>query len=325
LSQPHSPQTLGAADRGSSPIQIHPELQSVKAHPLPTNRVALGALQAFLRLVNRVHRRKFRRVLRSELIRSEDGYRVPTLIIRPAQGESRTPALVYFHGGSFVMEGTPIHVENAVRYANEANCTVLFVEYRLAPHHVFPAGFNDCYAVLKWTIANAVDLKIDTSRIAVGGDSAGGNLAAGVAQKALHQDNIALSGQLLIYPAVDLLCTRPSMHLFKDVPPFKALSAQRIAQAYLGGSPAKPLPEYSSPIDGTLNGLPPAYIETPELDPLHDQGAEYARMLQGKGVEVESNDIIGAVHGFDLLVPKSGVSHEAMQRRIRFLQRIFGS
>jgi acetyl esterase len=308
----------------SSPTRIHPQLQAVKAHSLPTSRLALGTLQLFLRLVNRVHRWRFRHVLRSTLIRSEDGYLVPTLIIRPEQAESLIPALVYFHGGAFVMEGAPAHVENAVRYATEANCTVLFVEYRLAPQHVFPAGFNDCCAALKWTIANAADLKIDTNRIAVGGDSAGGNLAAGVAQKALHEDDIVLSGQLLIYPAVDLLCARPSMHLFKDVPPFKGLSAERVARVYLGGPPSKPLPTYSSPIDGTLSGLSPAYIETPELDPLHDQGIDYARMLQEKGVEVESNDITGAVHGFDILVPKSGVSHEAMQRRIRFLQRIFG-
>jgi acetyl esterase len=304
-------------------IQIHPELQSVKAHVLPTSRWALGAMQTILRLVNRIHRRKFKRVLSNTLIRSPDGYLAPTLIIRPEQPQTRMPALVYFHGGAFVMEGAPAHVANAVRYANEANCTVLFVEYRLAPHHVFPAGFDDCYAALKWTITNALHLDIDTTRIAIGGDSAGGNLAAGVAQRALQEDHIALTGQLLIYPAVDLLCTRPSMTLFKDVPPFKGLSAGQIAATYLGAMPSKPLPPYSSPIDGTLSGLPPAYVETPQFDPLHDQGIDYARMLEAEGVEVELNDIAGAIHGFDVVAPKSGVSHEAMERRIQFLRRIF--
>ncbi len=291
-------------------IQILPELKSVRGHVLPTNRWTLGAMQMFLRLVNRMHRRRFRHVLRKMLIRSSDGYLVPTLIIRPEQPRPLLPALVYFHGGAFVMEGAPPHVENAVRYAAEANCTVLFVEYRLAPQHVFPAGFNDCHAALMWTIENAAQLGIDATRIAVGGDSAGGNLAAAIAQRALQEDQIKLAGQLLIYPAVDLLCTRPSMTLFKDVPPFKDISAPQIAKIYLG-------------IDGIFRGLPPAYIEASQFDPLHDQGIDYAKMLKGDGVEVELNDIAGAIHGFDVVAPKSNVSHEAMNRRIRFLQRIF--
>lgn len=304
-------------------IQIHPELKSVKAHVLPTNRWTLGAMQMLLRLVNRMHRRRFKRVLSKTLIRSSDGHLVPTLIIRPEQPQAFMPALVYFHGGAFVMEGAPPHVENAVRYAAEANCTVLFVEYRLAPQHVFPAGFNDCYAALMWTVANAAQLGIDATRIAVGGDSAGGGLAAGIAQRALQEGQTVLRGQLLLYPAVDLICTRPSMTLFKDVPPFKDISAPRVAKIYLGGTLSKPLPRYSSPIDGIFSGLPPAYVETPQFDPLHDQGIDYAKLLKADGVEVELNDIAGAIHGFDVVAPKSSVSHEAMDRRIRFLQRIF--
>lgn len=292
---------------------------------LPTNRWALGAMQMFLRWVNRLHRRRLGRLLSKTRIRSSDGYLIPTLIIRPEQSQPSMPAFVYFHGGAFVMEGAPPHVENAVRYATEANCMVLFVEYRLAPQHAFPAGFDDCYAALMWTVANAAQLGIDATRIAVGGDSAGGNLAAGIAQRALQEGRIMLKGQLLIYPAVDLLCTRPSMTLFKDVAPFRDISAQRIAKMYLGGTPSRPLPQYSSPIDGIFTGLPPAYIETAQFDPLHDQGIEYAKLLQGNGVEVELNDIAGAIHGFDIVAPKSGVSHEAIERRIRFLRRIYGS
>ena len=304
-------------------IRLHPELQSVKAHVLPTNRWALAALQMVLRLVNRLHRRHFKRVLTRTSIRSSDGHQIPTLIIKPEQPQALMPALLYFHGGAFVMEGAPPHVENAMRYAAEATCTVLFVEYRLAPQHVFPAGFNDCHAALLWTIANARELGIDATRIAVGGDSAGGTLAAGVAQRALQEDRIPLIGQLLIYPAVDLLCTRPSMTLFKNVPPFKDVSAARVAKIYLGSAPSKPLPRYSSPIDGSLKGLAPAYVETAQFDPLHDQGVDYANRLRAEGVEVELNDIPGAIHGFDVVASKSSPSHEAMNRRIRFLQRIF--
>jgi acetyl esterase/lipase len=304
-------------------IDIHPEFASVKSHPLPSNRWALGAMQALLRVVNRAHRRKFKRVLTRTLIRSSDGYRVPILIIRPERVPPSMPALIYFHGGAFVMEGAPAHVENAVRYAAEAECSVLFVEYRLAPRHVFPAGFNDCHAALLWAIANADRLGIAATRIAVGGDSAGGSLAAGVAQRALQEDRIKLMGQLLIYPAADLLCARPSMALYKDVPPFKDLSASRVARTYLGRTPARPLPPYSSPIDGSFEGLAPAYIETPQFDPLHDQGIDYAKVLEANGIEVELNEIPGAIHGFDVVAPKSSLSYDAVTRRIRFLRRIF--
>jgi acetyl esterase len=305
-------------------IQIHPELQSVRSHPLPTNRWMLAAMQAFLRLVNRLHRRRFKRVSTKTLIKSSDGYLVPAQIITPQKPRTSLPALVYFHGGAFVMEGAPAHFENAVRYAAEANCVVVFVEYRLAPQYPFPAGFNDCHAALQWTIANAAALGVDATRIAVGGDSAGGCLAAGIAQR-LREERIEISGQLLLYPAVDLLCTRPSMAAFKDVPPFKNLSALGIAKMYLGRDPSRPLPRYSSPIEVSLEGLPAVYIETPQFDPLHDQGIDYANKLKDAGVQVELHDIPGAIHGFDVVAPKTVVSHEAMSRRIRFLQKIFST
>jgi acetyl esterase len=306
-------------------IQILPELQSVKAYALPSNRWALGAMQTFLRIVNRLHRLRFKHVMTRTLIRSSDNYDIPAVIIKPDKPQPLMPVLVYFHGGAFVMEGAPSHFENAVRYAAETNCAVVFVEYRLAPRHIFPAGFNDCHAALLWTIANAPELGVDATRVVVGGDSAGGTLAAGVVQRALQEDAIAVIGQLLLYPAVDLLCTRSSMTQFKGVPPFKDVSATGVAALYLGRAPSRPLPQYSSPIDGTLTGLPPAYIETPQFDPLHDQGIDYAKALQEAGVQVELNDIPGAIHGFDIVAPKTRVSHEAMRSRITFLQKVFAT
>lgn len=307
----------------NSVINIHPELRSVKAHPLPMNRWALALMRMLLTAVNGVHRRKFRGSLERLTIPSRDNHPVPTLIIRPGIQGSSLPALVYFHGGGFVMKAAPQHLENAVRYAREAACIVVFPEYRLAPEHVFPAGFNDCHAALLWVSRNAGRLGVDPGCIAVGGDSAGGGLAAGVAQRALREDGIPLRGQMLIYPAVDLFCTRPSMTSFADVPPFKGHSHLEITAAYLGHSPSSAVPQYASPISGDLIGLPPAYVETPEFDPLHDQGIAYARALAGKGVAVELNEIEGGLHGFDLLAPDTGISNEAMRRRMQFLRRIF--
>ncbi|HMN46388.1 MAG TPA: alpha/beta hydrolase fold domain-containing protein [Povalibacter sp.] len=307
----------------TAPLNIHPELQSIGAHRLPTNRWALAALQRFLSAVNSLHRRKFASGFTRVAIPGSDGYPVPAWIIRPGTAKSSVPALIYYHGGAFVMKPAPQHFENVLRYAREAECAVVFVEYRLAPKHPFPAGFNDCHAALQWTLANAESLGVDRERIAVGGDSAGGGLAAGVAQRALQEDGIALRGQLLIYPAVDLECKRPSISAYANVPPFRNASALSIAATYLGHPVSQGVPRYASPIHGDLSRLAPAYVEIAEFDLLHDQGNAYAQALTDQGVAVELNEIQRGVHGFDLLAAGSSVAKEAMQRRIQFLRRIF--
>lgn len=305
-------------------MNIHPELQSIKGHALPTNRWLLAGMQNFLSTVNAIHRRKFKPLITRAKIPSTDNYPVPILLIRPEKLPSPAPALVYYHGGAFVMKPAPQHFENALRYAREADCLVVFVEYRLAPKYPFPAGFNDCYAALRWAISNAETLGIDKGRLVVGGDSAGGGLAAGVAQRAWQEDRIALRGQLLIYPCVDLVCNRPSFAAYANVPPFKEASTGSIAETYLGRPASAGVPRYASPINGDVSDLAPAYVETPEFDLLHDQGADYARGLKDKGVDVDWNEVKGGVHGFDLLAANSSVAKDAMQRRIQFLRRVFG-
>jgi acetyl esterase len=309
----------------STPLNIHPELQSIKAHTMPMNRWALAAMQNLLSAVNAMHRRKFKPFITRTTIKSSDNYSVPILIIRPEKLRSPAPALVYYHGGAFVMKPAPQHFENTLRYAREADCLVIFVEYRLAPKYPFPAGFNDCHAALRWAILNAEELGIDKGRLVVGGDSAGGGLAAGVVQRAWQEDGISLRGQLLIYPCVDLACNRPSMAAFADVPPFKRGSTGSMAETYLGRPISAGMPRYASPIYGDVSQLAPAYVETPQFDLLHDQGSAYAHALMDKGVEVDWNEIKGGVHGFDLLAANSSVSKDAMQRRIQFLRRVFGS
>jgi acetyl esterase/lipase len=305
-----------------APLDIHPELRAVRSHSLPNNRWALAAMQNLLAAVNVIHRRKFKSIIKGTKIVSFDGYPVPVLMIRPEHLSSDAPALVYYHGGAFVMKPAPQHLENALEYAREAGCVVAFVEYRLAPKHPFPAGFNDCYAALQSIISNAEQLGIDKQRLVVGGDSAGGGLAAGVAQRAWQEGGITLRGQLLIYPCVDLICRRPSIAAFADVPPFKRAPTRSIAEWYLGRPPSEGMPRYASPIYGDVTGVAPAYVETPELDILHDQGIAYAHTMREQGVDVELNEIKGGIHGFDVLAASSSLAKEAMRRRIQFLRRV---
>ena len=133
-----------------------------------------------------------------------------------------------------------------------------------------------------------------------------------------------LRGQLLIYPCVDLACNRPSITAFADVPPFSNASTVKIAETYLGHPLSAGIPRYASPIDGDVSQLAPAYVETAQFDLLHDQGVAYAQALVANGIEVELNEIEGAIHGFDLLAASSSIAKTAMQRRIQFLRRAFG-
>jgi acetyl esterase len=308
----------------SNSLAIDRELQSVKGRQQPLGRWPLAFAGTLLTVVNALHRRKFKNIIEAVAVPGLSGNAVPTLIIRPEGLTRNSPALVYYHGGAFVFKHAPQHLENAVRYAREAQCCVIFVDYRLAPKHVFPAGFADCYAALRWVVTNSERLGIDPQRIAVGGDSAGGAMAAAAAQKALHEQGIKLCGQLLIYPVTDARCRRRSTREYGDVPPFKAMSPDALWEVYLGHSPSKDLPRYASPIDGNLSGLPPAYIELAEFDPLHDQGLAYAAALRSANVEVNTNEIEGGIHGFDLLAPQAGVSKSALRRRTQFLREIFG-
>lgn len=306
-------------------FDLHPDFQSIQARPMPNNRWLLALINGFLTAANAIKCNKLKAIITHEKIIGADDHRVPLLIIRPENLSSPSPALVYCHGGGFVLKHSPRHIEYALRYAREAHCCVIFVDYRLAPKHPFPEGFNDCYATLLWAFENAEKLGIDKHRVAVGGDSAGGTMAASAAQKAAHEDNIKLCGQLLIYPATDSDCKWPSGTAFADIPPFKALSLTAVWEVYLGHAIVADVPRYASPRHGDLLGLAPAYIETAEFDPLGDEGIDYARALLSKGVEVALNETKNTVHGFDILVPDSEISKAAIDRRIQFLREIFHS
>ena len=306
-------------------VSIHPDFQSIKGIATNLKRLPLTLMNGFLSGVNSLYLRKYKTIVSHETITGLDGHRVPLLIFTPENLTSPSPALVYYHGGAFVLKQAPPHLDNAARYAREANCRVIFVDYRLAPHHPFPAAFNDCYSALQWTLANAQRLGIDVSHIAVGGDSAGGALAAGVAQKAMQEDGIKLCGQLLIYPVTDSACHWASVKRFASVPPFKALPYIAVWEAYLGQKLELGTPKYAAPLQGDVAGTAVAYVETAQYDPLRDEGNAYAQTLIDKGIAVTHNETKGTVHGFDLLAANSAISKAAMTSRIEFLRKIFHS
>jgi acetyl esterase len=221
---------------------------------------------------------------------------LPLRLYRPAR-ERPLPTLLYFFGGGWVL-GTIDTADGISRaLANSSGALVAVVGYRLAPEHPFPAAIDDCYAALRWVARHADEIGADPARLAVGGDSAGGNLAAGVALLA-RADGPALIGQLLVYPNTDQLADDPSMRAADDPYLFNRHSVAWYRQYYLAdpGDAASPL---ASPLRAeSLAGLPPALVITAEYDPLRDQGEAYARRLAGDGVEVELSRYPGMAHGF---------------------------
>ncbi|NQV22614.1 MAG: alpha/beta hydrolase [Rhodospirillales bacterium] len=225
------------------------------------------------------------------------GGAIPARVYTPRDaGGDKLPALLLFHGGGWVIGDLDTHDNMSRYYANNADVVVINVGYRLAPEHKFPAGHDDCIAATEWVHANADSLGIDATKIAVGGDSAGGNLAAAVSQAV--PDKVAF--QLLMYPATDLNAgDYPSRDKFGGGEYF--LSNEDMA--WFGGlfmaSPDDVNDVKASPIRASdLSGLPPAVTVTAGFDPLCDEGKAYADRLRAAGVQSEYRCYDGTIHGF---------------------------
>jgi acetyl esterase len=208
------------------------------------------------------------------------------------------PCLVFFHGGGWVIGDLDSHDVVCRKLADEGQLIVISVDYRLAPEHKFPAAVDDAITATKWIAINGKQLGVDAARLMVGGDSAGGNLAAVVAISARDGNGPAIAGQVLIYPATDFAMTHPS-HREPETSILLTHSVIKwFRDHYLNGA-ADAHDWRASPVRaGTLIGLPPAYVLTAGGDPLRDEGDEYAQRLKEAGVPVTYRHFPGQFHGF---------------------------
>jgi acetyl esterase len=222
---------------------------------------------------------------------------IPVRIYTP-KGQGPFPALIFYHGGGWVI-GNLDTVDVPCRLlTNRANCVVISVDYRMAPEHKFPAAAEDAYAAFRWVVENASSIQVNADRVAVGGDSAGGNLAAVVALMDKESTNPSLAFQLLVYPVTNhsyetksyqenadgYLLTKDSMIWFWN---------HYLREKQDGQNP------YASPLLAeNLSGLPPALVITAEFDPLRDEGEAYVNRLREAGVQVEHTRYNGMIHGF---------------------------
>lgn len=211
--------------------------------------------------------------------------------------DAALPALLYLHGGGWVLGGLDSHDGVCRRLANLAACRVVAVDYRLAPEHRFPAALDDAAAALAWMAANAGALGIDPARLAVGGDSAGGNLAAVLALMGRDGSAPGAACQVLLYPVVDLAMDTGSYARITRGVPLTAATMRWFVDHY-APDPAQRLDWRASPLRaGRLAGTPPALVLTVAHDPLVDEGRAYAGRLEAEGVRVASLHLSDQIHG----------------------------
>jgi len=222
------------------------------------------------------------------------------------------PVVVYYHGGGWVLGDIDSHDGTCRALANASGAAVVSVDYRLAPEHPFPAAIEDAWAALEWVAANAAELGGDPARLAVAGDSAGGNLAAVVAIQARNTGAPALRGQLLVYPVTDATMSHPSIE--ENASGYFLTKADM--EWFFGHyAPERPADWRLSPLAAPdLSGLAPALVLTAEYDPLRDEGESYARRLGDAGVPVELIRKDGLIHGFFGMVADVHEARDAMER-----------
>jgi acetyl esterase len=233
------------------------------------------------------------------------------------------PALLYLFGGGWTLGSLDTADAVCRRLANSVGCVVASVGYRLAPEHPFPAAVHDCAAALRHLAAHAAQLGIDPDRLAIGGDSAGGNLAAAVTLLARAEGGPDLRHQLLVYPNTDHRADTPSLREHDDPYLFNRRSVAWYWGHYLAATTDGDNPLASPLRSDDLSGLPPATVLTAEYDPLRDEGEQYADALRGAGVPVRSRRYEGVPHGFFAMTGQLDAAHQAQQFAAEQLREAF--
>ncbi len=247
---------------------------------------------------------------------------LPVRLYRPRrEGNEALPTLVFYHGGGWVV-GNPDTHDHVCRYlAARSQCLIASVDYRLAPEHPFPAAFDDAVAGVRWVQRKADEIGADADRIAVGGDSAGGNLAAAAALAV--RGEIDLRGQLLIYPAVDFTADNDSLRDNGSGYSLTNAAMDRFMNWYLP-SPDLATDWRASPQHAAdHSGLPPTLIQSAEFDPLRDEADDYGKTLRAAGVDVDYHCHAGMIHGFARMGSKVDGAFLALDEAVEFLKRVF--
>jgi len=302
-------------------LEAFPTDKAVNLHDIPAARAKMRklftSLQATLPAVEGV-------TSRDHSVPGRQGD--PAVRVRIYQPNDRPrllPALLWIHGGGYVMGDIEQDDRLMKQLVKRIGCVAVSVDYRLPPEHPFPAPVEDCYAGLQWLFAHAGDLGVDSSRIVIGGASAGGGLTAGLALLARDRREVPVAFQLLIYPMIDDRNVTPASYAITDPRVWHRESNRLGWKAYLGrdggGDDVSPYAAAARATD--LTNLPPAYIPVGALDLFIDENIEYAQRLIQAGVPTELHVYPGAFHGFDVFAPSAAVSKQFKAERDHVLKR----
>ncbi len=257
--------------------------------------------------------------IKEDTVVAESGA-VPVRIYRGAVEPGRpAPVVVYCHAGGFALGNLDTDHRQCVELARRGRCTVVSVDYRLAPEHPYPAALNDAIAVLNWVATNATELNVDAGRLAVAGSSAGATLAACLAHGAADGLLPPVAFELLHQPVLDDRVTESKTE-FRTSPAFDGEAADLMWDYYRGPNPVSP--DIAPARRGRLAGLPTALITCAEIDPFRDEAIEYAKRLLHAGVSTELHVFSGACHGFDSLLPDWSTSQQLFTLQGHALRRI---
>lgn len=250
------------------------------------------------------------------------GGKIHLRVYTPKDGTGPYPLIVYYHGGGFVIANLDVYNASAQALAEQVGAVVVSVAYRLAPENKFPTAHNDAFTAYEWAVKNAVDLKADPAKIAVVGESAGGNLAANVSVMARDKHIMLPVHQVLIYPIAQADMNTESYNMYEKAKPLNKAMMGWFTEKYLATMIEAQDPKISL-VNANLNGLPSTTIITAEIDPLHDDGVILARKLKAAGVKVDSKNYEGVTHeffGMALLVPeaKAAQAYAADQLKAAF-------
>jgi len=304
---------------------VHPELQKI-AKRLPHFNLSRRNLW-FLRFLDKVlWRRKTPDDVSIQSLyvpRQDDPSQIRLRVYRPKAMSALAPALLWLHGGGFVVgkpeQGDPY----CIQYVRELGIVIFAVDYRYAPEYPFPSALNDSYTALEWVKSNAAQLGVDANRIAIGGESAGGGLAAALAQLACDRKEIKPIFQLLVYPMLDDRTSIRTDLIDHGTLTWTQESNRFGWESYLGKAcGAEDVPPYSVParlVD--LSALPPAWIGVGTLDLFHAEDIAYAQRLKDCGVACELQIVRGAFHGFDMTAPHSKVVQDFRKSQVAALRK----
>jgi acetyl esterase/lipase len=253
---------------------------------------------------------------------------VPVRIYYPPESDGAVDGTrgcyVHFHGGGFISGDETIAHHRAMVYAAAARCTVVSVGYRLAPEHPYPAALEDGAEVIRWIRDRQYDDGGAGPAIGIGGDSAGGGIAAGLALQMRDHGEPALRFQLLLYPALDDRRITTSVAQFWDALVLAGADLTAMWSYYLAGQNGSEVPQYAAPARAKdLTGLPLTYLLACEGDPLRDEGLDYAQRLLAAGVGTEIHCVARTCHAFDAIAPTTEIGNRALNEQAQFIRRAF--